>query len=127
MARVLIVDDDPDLVEACCIVLESAGYDIQRRSDGAGVTDAVARFGADLVLLDWVMPNLSGDRVLEELRRGPNAGVPVLMMSALHGAAGKAYALGADGFLAKPFGAEELVAAVKGVLDHARRAGSANS
>jgi DNA-binding response OmpR family regulator len=115
VARVLVVDDEVDLAEMACLVLEWAGHDARVWHPGEPVVEAVRRFAADVVVLDWVLGETSGDRVLEELRAA-GSDVPVVVMSALHGLESLARLLGARGFVKKPFEPEELVRAVAEIL-----------
>jgi DNA-binding response OmpR family regulator len=121
MPRVLVVDDDLDLVEACRLVLEDAGYTVEAITD-ARQTAAVARaWHPDILLLDWVLEGLTGDEVLRELRRDPAlATVPVVVMSALEGGDRDARGALADDYLAKPFQVETLVARLDRTLARAR-------
>src|SRR3954470_20804311 len=104
MARVLVVDDDPDLVEACRLVLEDAGHTVEGITD-ATLTPALARsWRPDVLLLDWVLEGLTGGDVLRALKRDAAlARLPVIVMSALEAGDLQARAAAANDFLAKPF------------------------
>ncbi len=112
MARVLAVNDDSDLLMMCQIVLESAGYQVETVMEGGAVLDVVKRFEPDLIVLDWVLEDLTGGDVLTLLNASPNGRCPVLVISALDRVATLAKILGAEGFLRKPFTAEELIEGV---------------
>jgi DNA-binding response OmpR family regulator len=117
VARVLVVDDERDLAEVACLVLEWAGHDATVWHPGERVIDAVRRHRPDVIVLDWVLGDSSGDRVLEELRADLSlAATPVVVMSALHGLESLARLLGARGFVKKPFEPDDLVRAVDAVL-----------
>jgi CheY-like chemotaxis protein len=119
MARVLLIDDEPELVEMCAMVLESAGHSIVPHS---GQAHALALCAApdsrpDVVLLDLVMPGMSGGQVLERLREEPHTrDIPVVVMSALPQSDTEAEQLAADLFLGKPFGPDALKGAVEEAL-----------
>jgi CheY-like chemotaxis protein len=117
MALILILDDEPDLVEACQLILESAGHRVEGLSSSGKALALMRRLRPELLLMDWVMPELDGGEILELLRRDEELGqTPVLVMSALVDGAQRAVKAGADGFLGKPFTAGELLAASAAVL-----------
>jgi DNA-binding response OmpR family regulator len=114
--RILIVDDEPDLLEVCDLALSLAGHSVQTLDGGAKVREVVERFHPDLILLDWVMTDVSGPEVLLELRGTPFGKIPVLMMTALADGSERVRRIGADGFLAKPFGVDDLERAVDALI-----------
>jgi CheY-like chemotaxis protein len=109
---VLVVDDDPDILEAIGDILESEGYRVARARDGAEALDRVAAEPPSLILLDLMMPVLDGIGFARSLRAlGLAAGVPIVVVSAdAHPA--RAVAVGAQGYLAKPFDVERLLGEV---------------
>jgi DNA-binding response OmpR family regulator len=115
MVRVLVVNDDPDLLMMVKIVLESAGFEVEIASEGRAVEATMHRFDPEILVLDWVLEDTTGGEVLTHLD-GCAAGRPrVLVISALDRVAPLAKILGAEAFLRKPFTAEELIEAVKSV------------
>ena len=112
MTRVLVVNDDPDLLMVCEIVLESAQFQVEVALEGAAVEEIVRRFAPDVIVLDWVLEGITGGDVLTRLDAEPTPRPPVLVISALDRVARLSAILGAEGFLRKPFTAEELIAAV---------------
>ncbi|MER5490283.1 response regulator transcription factor [Streptomyces sp. LE64] len=121
MTRVLVVEDDPQLVRALVITLRARGYDTASASDGATALDSAAAHPPDVVLLDLGLPDMSGVAVLRALReRGP---VPVVVVSARRSPDDKVAALdaGADDYVTKPFSMDELLARMRAA---ARRGGS---
>jgi DNA-binding response OmpR family regulator len=117
MARILLVDDERDLVDVCEIVLEEEGYEVDHLIDGRSALELARRTHPALVILDWIMTDGNGEDVLRQLRSDPaTARIPVLMMSAIHDGGTMARMYGADGFLKKPFTAEALLSAVQGML-----------
>jgi DNA-binding response OmpR family regulator len=121
MTRVLVVNDDPDLLMMCQIVLESAKYEVEIALEGGAVDETVRRFAPDVIVLDWVLENTTGGDVITRLDGGPTARPPVLVISALGRVATLSKILGAEGFLRKPFTADELIDAV----ERAKAAGAA--
>ncbi len=119
MARILVVDDDPDILHLVALAFEGAGHDVRAVADPTTAAP-LARSGAfDAVVLDVLMQRRSGWEVLEELRQdGRTERLPVLMLSAIGDAPTRVRGLrlGADDFLAKPFHPEELVARVEGLV-----------
>jgi two-component system KDP operon response regulator KdpE len=115
-ARILVVDDEPQIVQALRTSLQGAGYDVDVATTAA---EALARAAAQPpmgVILDLVLPDGSGIDVCRELRRWTN--VPVLVLSALGDEQEKIAALdaGADDYVTKPFGIEELLARLRAAL-----------
>lgn len=120
MGRVLVVDDDPDLVEACRLVLEDAGHTVEGVTDAARAERVARGWHPDLLLLDWLLDGLTGGEVLHSLKRDPTlATVPVIVMSALEVGDLQARAAAADDFLPKPFQADALIARVNRILARA--------
>ena len=111
--KVLIADDDPQLVRALRITLAAHGYDVVAASDGAAAIAAAAQAHPDLVLLDLGMPRLDGVQVIEAIRGWSN--VPILVVSGRTGSADKVDALdaGADDYVTKPFQIDELLARLR--------------
>ena len=119
-ARILIVEDEPQLRGLLRLYLERAGYAVSDAGDGAGALEAFAADGADLVVLDLMLPGMQGEAVLEALRE--EADVPILITSAKRSDAERiaGLRLGADDYLAKPFNPHELTAQVAAILRRAR-------
>jgi two-component system KDP operon response regulator KdpE len=115
-ARVLVVDDEPQIVRALRVVLRNAGYEVEAAGTVAGALDAVAVRPPDVLVLDLVLPDGSGVDVLTDLRRWSS--LPVLVLSAVGDEREKIRALdaGADDYVTKPFGSGELTARVRALL-----------
>ena len=123
MARILLVNDESDLLQMCKIVLESDGYAVDVVTDTSRVMDLAAN-GADMVLLDLVMPGTSGEAVFRMLRDSPKTKkMPVVIMSALEDVEDRADSIGADGVLPKPFTPAALLDTIHRTLDASERGG----
>lgn len=116
--RILLVDDDAEIVEAMQYTLESKGYDILVARDGNQGLAMAEREDPDLVILDMMMPKRSGFLVLEKLRRTRPVPMRIIMITANEGSRHKAYAemLGVDDYIRKPFAMDRLVASVERLL-----------
>jgi two-component system KDP operon response regulator KdpE len=119
---VLVVEDDPGLARSLGITLRAQGYDVVLAATGAAALDRAASWHPDLVVLDLGLPDIDGVEVLHGLRGWSQ--VPVVVLSARQGSAEKVRALdaGADDFVTKPFGMDELLARLRAAT---RRSGSA--
>jgi CheY-like chemotaxis protein len=115
--KVLVVDDDPDIVVVCSLVLESEGYDIGIARNGCEAFDKIMSGGADVVLLDAMMPVMDGITVCKMVKRDPEKkDLPVIIMSASQTMCERARDSRADAVLPKPFQLEELVATINKLL-----------
>lgn len=116
--RVLIVDDDHEIVESVRYALESHGYEVLIARDGNQGLAMAEREDPDLVVLDMMMPKRSGFLVLEKLRRTRPVPLRVIMITANEGSRHKAYAemLGVDDYIRKPFAMDRLMESVRRLL-----------
>jgi DNA-binding response OmpR family regulator len=116
--RVLLVDDDYEIVEAMQAALEAKGYRTLVARDGNQGLALAEREDPDLVILDMMMPKRSGFLVLERLRRTRRVPVRVIMITANEGSRHKAYAemLGVDDYIRKPFAMDRLMDSVERLL-----------
>lgn len=118
--KVLIADDEPNIVLSLQFLMESAGYEVRTASDGEATLRAVSEFRPDLVLLDVMMPKKNGYEVVQAIRGDPALEkIKVLMLTAKGRDvdAEKGIGLGADAYVTKPFSTRELVATVKTLLE----------
>lgn len=115
-ARILVVDDEPDIVELVAMYLADAGYEVLRADTGTEALRLVAEARPDLVLLDLMLPEVDGWEVCRRLRA--EGALPVIMLTARGDPvdAVRGLDLGADDYLVKPFYGLELVARVRAVL-----------
>jgi len=114
--KILVIDDEPKIVEICQDYLVKAGFDVSHAYDGLTGLAVARRSQPDLVVLDLMMPDMDGLDVCRELRRESN--VPIIMLTARVEEADKLIGLeiGADDYMTKPFSPRELVARVRTVL-----------
>jgi DNA-binding response OmpR family regulator len=124
VATVLVVDDDNDIAQLMRDYLEADGHTVVIANDGRAAIEAIERHPVSCVLLDVMMPELSGFDVLRRIRGTTD--VPVLMLSALGGDSDKlrSFGLGADDYIVKSASPSEVVARVRAVLRRAGQSGS---
>ena len=121
--RVLVVEDEPDIAALIAYQLTRAGFRVETASNGTEGLASISRETPDLLVLDRMLPGVSGDEVLERLRRDPDtASLPVLILTARKEQEDRirGLQLGADDYLTKPFSPQELVLRVRAIL---RRSG----
>jgi len=115
--KILVVDDERDLVELIKIRLKIKGYDVEGAYDGDEGLDKAASYKPNLIFLDIMMPHKSGLEVLKDLKRSDSSlrNIPVIMLSALKDTTNiiKAQKLGATDYLMKPYSAEDLLGLIK--------------
>jgi DNA-binding response OmpR family regulator len=116
--RILLVDDDHEIIESLRMALEAKGYKILVARDGNQGLAMAEREDPDLLILDMMMPKRSGFLVLEKLRRTRPVPMRVIMITANEGSRHKAYAemLGVDDYIRKPFGMDRLLESVQRLL-----------
>jgi len=116
--RILLVDDDYEIVESLRMALEAKGYTLFVARDGNQGLAMVEREDPDLMILDMMMPKRSGFLVLEKLRRSRPDPLRVIMITANEGSRHKAYAemLGVDDYIRKPFSMDRLIDSVNRLL-----------
>ena len=125
MTSVLVVDDDPDVCDLVRYKLEQSGFDVRRASDGDQALREVDAQVPDLVLLDIMMPGMSGLEVLERWRaNGATEKLPVIMLTAKaqENDVERGFELGADDYVIKPFSPRELARRVTAVLSRRQSA-----
>jgi two-component system KDP operon response regulator KdpE len=117
--RVLVVDDEPSIRRFLRTSLSAQGYDVTEAEDGARALDEVRRRTPDLIVLDLGLPGMDGQEVIRRLR-GDGLTLPVIVLSSRTDEAGKVEALdlGADDYVTKPFGIDELMARLRTALRH---------
>ncbi len=118
--KILIVDDEPNIVLSLEFLMKKAGFEVAVANDGEEALAQVARLNPDLVLLDVMMPKKSGYEVCEALRADPaRAGMKIVMLTAKgrDTEVAKGMALGADAYVTKPFSTKDLVVQVADLLN----------
>jgi two-component system KDP operon response regulator KdpE len=123
VTRVLVVDDEPQILRALRINLRARRYDVEVAGDGAAALRLAASHRPDIVVLDLGLPDMDGVQVIRGLRGWTN--VPIIVLSGRAGSQDKVAALdaGADDYVTKPFGVDELLARVRAVTRRAAGAG----
>jgi len=116
MTRILVVEDEESFSDPLSYLLRKEGYEVAVAATGTAALEDFDRAGADLVLLDLMLPGLSGTEVCRQLRSQSN--VPVIMLTAKDGEIDKVVGLelGADDYVTKPYSSRELLARIKAVL-----------
>mgnify|MGYP006180636429 CR=1 FL=1 len=116
MTKVLVVEDEQSLREPLVYLLQKEGYDVIEAEDGLKALTAYAEFGADIILLDLMLPGMSGNEVCRNIRT--TSQVPIIMLTAKGDEVDRIVGLemGADDYLPKPFNPRELVARINAVL-----------
>ena len=119
MNRVLIVDDDPDILVLVSYHMQLEGYEALRAGTGRQALEIVSQENPDLIILDLMLPDLDGIEVCRNLRRDENSrNIPVIMLSARTEEADRVMGLetGADDYVTKPFSPKELILRVRSIL-----------
>ena len=117
--KILVVEDEPAMVELLRYNLESEGFDVASAHDGDEAILAIEEEQPDMVLLDWMLPKVSGIEICRRLRRDQkHSNLPVIMITARGEEADRVRGLdvGADDYVAKPFSPAELMARIRAVL-----------
>ena len=126
--RILVVEDEQPIRDLIAFGLRRAGCDVALAEDSQAALASVGDRRPDLILVDWMLPDLSGLELVRQLRRDANTrDIPVLMLTARAEEADKVAGLdsGADDYLTKPFSARELIARIQAVLRRSAPAGNA--
>lgn len=116
MAKVLVVEDEQSLREALVFFLEKEGHAVAVAVDGEEAIEAFEKSGADIILLDLMLPKIDGNQVCKQIRQSSN--VPIIMLTAKDSEIDKIVGLeiGADDYITKPYSTRELLARIKAVL-----------
>jgi two-component system response regulator RegX3 len=116
MAKVLVVEDEQSLREALVFFLEKEGHDVIVADNGEEAIRVFEKSGADIILLDLMLPNVDGNQVCKHIRMSSN--VPIIMLTAKDSEIDKIVGLeiGADDYITKPYSTRELLARIKAVL-----------
>ena len=124
MGTILVADDDPDIRDLVTFKLEQTGYDVTAVDNGASALDLARAQPPSLLVLDVLMPGMSGIDVCRELRGNPaTAGLPIILLTSRgqDQDVDTGFAVGADDYLVKPFSPREMARRVEALLARARR------
>ena len=117
MARILLANDNADLLDCCRAILELDGHVVEAVADGRKALWLARTWQPDLIVIDWVMPEMEGPTAIAILRADPTtARLPILLMSGTEVTEDVVAVTGADDFLRKPFQRKELLAGVERLL-----------
>lgn len=119
MGRVLVIDDEPDVLLLCRLNLEQRGHEFLEAAEGRKAIELARERQPDVIVLDLMLPGISGYDVLEALRRDDEtSGIPILVLTAksLQADRDRSHGLGASAFLTKPFLPDELCEMVESLL-----------
>jgi two-component system response regulator RegX3 len=116
MTKVLVVEDEQSLREPLVYLLQKEGYEVIEAEDGNQALDKFSSLGADLILLDLMLPGVSGNEVCRQIRQ--HSAVPIIMLTAKDSEIDKVVGLelGADDYVTKPYSTRELLARMKAIL-----------
>ncbi len=116
MTRILLVEDEPDLADPLAYLLRREGYEVEISEDGPGALTAFRERGADIILLDLMLPGMPGTEVCRQVRS--TSSVPIIMLTAKDSEVDIVVGLelGADDYITKPYSSRELLARMRAVL-----------
>jgi len=117
--HVVLVEDEPNIIEAISFILMQDGWKVSTRSDGVGAAEMVADLSPDLLILDVMLPGRSGFDILRDVRRRDKTrDLPVLLLTAKGQARDRqtAQSLGASHYMTKPFSNQEMLDVVRGLV-----------
>ena len=122
MTRILIVEDEPDLADPLAYLLRREGFEVEICEDGPSALDAFRARGADILLLDLMLPGMPGTEVCRRIRQ--SSAVPIIMLTAKDSEVDIVVGLelGADDYVTKPYSSRELLARMRAVLRRAAHA-----
>lgn len=118
MKKILILDDDPGILEALRIAVETEGYDVKTEGEPANLVKKVRIYKPDIILLDLLLSGFDGTVIVRELKKNKDTkNIPVVILSAHPTAKKSAEEAGADDFVAKPFDVDTLFAVIEKHID----------
>lgn len=119
--KILIIDDEPQIVRALELLMQREGFEIRSASDGVEALSAIEDIAPDLILLDLMMPRMDGFELCQKIRSNPawkNMIIVILTAKGRDIEREKGMALGADHYVTKPFSTREVVQLIKSALEH---------
>lgn len=115
--KILVIDDNPHILEAIELVLQTEGYQTKTFTKSEGVEEEIKQYKPDLILLDLLLSGRNGEEITKVLKKDPHTkDIPIIIISAHPTAEKTAKAAGADGFIAKPFDISDLLHQVQSLL-----------
>jgi DNA-binding response OmpR family regulator len=115
--EILVVDDDRDIINVLTIILEEEQYRVKKAYTGLEAVTLFQEFQPDLVLLDYMLPDINGDEVAQKIRAfHPEKQVPIILISAAHNAEKIAQTAALDGYIPKPFEMGDLLKRINTLL-----------
>ncbi len=123
-STIMVVDDNPDIVELVCKILELEGFNVRCANSGNELFAGLEKQKPNLILLDIMMPEIDGLEVLRRLKAAPEtSSIPIILLTALDGDEDilTSYKMGADHYITKPFKRTHLVAVIDHLLSEGRR------
>ncbi|MCZ6789524.1 MAG: response regulator transcription factor [Chloroflexi bacterium] len=116
MSKILVVDDEPNIIQLARLYLERDGYDVEAAETGQDALSKFVSFGPDIIILDLMLPDMDGFEICRQIRM--KSDVPILMLTARIEGTDRVVGLelGADDYLTKPFDPRELVARIRAIL-----------
>src|SRR5476649_2702880 len=112
--KILVVDDDPDILEGISIILETEGFTVDTTSEAEKTYERIEKFNPDLILLDVLMSGSDGRTICKNLKSKANTKkIPVIMISADPSAKSGSLLAGANEFISKPFDIDDLIKAIR--------------
>jgi DNA-binding response OmpR family regulator len=114
MKKIIVIDDDPEILDSFNIILSEEGYKVYVKNDGEGLLSEIKNINPDLILLDFRLPGKNGDEITKEIRQQNGlSDIPIIIVSANYKAEDKSLKAGANDFIAKPFDIDFLLEKIK--------------
>lgn len=121
-AKILVVDDNPHILEAVALVLDTEGYEVKTITKSEEVEKEITIYHPDLILLDLLLSGRNGEEITKVLKKDPKTqNIPIIIISAHPTAEKTAKDAGADGFIAKPFDIAELLNQISSFLERSKQ------
>lgn len=118
LKKVLVIDDDTDILESMSLIFKYSGFDVQTKKDIDHLLENIEEFKPDIILLDVFLGSVDGTEVCVNLKNyAPTKGIPILMVSAHSNAKEVMARCNAEGFLPKPFDIDDLIGRVNNLID----------
>ncbi len=117
MKKIIVVDDDPEILDSFNIILSEEGYKVYLKNDGKNLLSCIKSINPNLILLDFRLPGKNGDEITKEIKNQNGlSNIPIIIVSANYKAEDKSLKAGASDFIAKPFDIDFLLEKIKEYL-----------